>query len=255
MKNTKLNVIILCLSLLVGLNRATAQDKIIGPGGEESPIKLGIYGGILYNMHSGSFVTTDGRFSCCEFDEGDGIKPTFGLKAFIPVYEEIDFSPRLAYSNLGGKFEKVQNGLPILGQNNRVEYLFFNDKMDVQLHSIAIDLPFVYNIQSINTYIGLGPGIDFIVSKNFKKTETPNAPPGVTYVGGATSKVVYDGDMDIVNKTLVSLKIPVGCFINIDETYSINPELMYAYTFNKVSKENDWKMSNFAFTLAFIMNL
>lgn len=229
-------------------------DRILEPGSGSAWL-FGPFGGITYNMHNGNFTTTDGRFICCEFDKGSGVSYVFGLKAFIPLSESIELSPRIQLEGRGGEFTKLQKSLPILGKNNKVELMDIEDKLDVTLTTGTIDILADYKIPFHGMYIALGPSFGFLLSKHFKKNETIVAPPGVTYLDGTTSKQVFDGEMDIVNSFFFALRGGVGANFQISESIYLNPEILYSYQFNKVSKNEDWKASSLLITLGILFSI
>ena len=47
-------------------------DRILFPGSVRM-LLVGPYGGIDYNMHKGTFSTTENGQSCCTFEEGTGL--------------------------------------------------------------------------------------------------------------------------------------------------------------------------------------
>ena len=248
--------LILILVSIVSINcpAFSKGDRILEPG-TGTPWLFGPFGGITYNMHNGSFTTTDGRFICCEFDKGTGLSYVFGLKAFIPLSEVIDLSPRVQLEGRGGDFTKLQKSLPILGKNNKVEMMDIEDKLDVKLTTVTVDLLADYRIPFHGMYIALGPSFGFLVSKHFKKNETIIAPPGVTYLDGTVSKQVFDGEMDIVNSFFFAIRGGVGANFAISESIYLNPEILYSYQLNKVSKQEDWKASSLLITLGILFSI
>ena len=225
------------------------KDKILEPGFRL--LLIGPYGGIDYNMHRGKFSTTDGHFTCCNFDEGTGIAPVFGAKLFYPLTDEISLSPRVAYEGRGGEFTQTRNDIPILGSGNQIEYWNVEEKLKTKLNTLTLEVLGTYTLTSFGLYVAAGPSVGFLLSKNFETTESILGPPGVTYIGGGTTKAFPDQITDI-NSTLISIRGGIGALIPVSNMIYLNPEALYSYPFNKVAKGYDWKASALQATLGIL---
>ena len=224
------------------------DDRILFPGNVRM-LLAGPYGGIDANMHKGTFSTTEGGLPCCTFDNGSGIGLVAGLKAFIPLSDNFDISPRLLYENRGGKFTGALQSYPIRGQNNAVEIATLENTLDIALHTMTLDLFASYTFTSFGLYVAAGPSASLLLGKNFSQTERIVAPPGVTYLGGATSKEVFSGDFGITNSALFALRGGLGAIFPVSASIRLNPEVLYSFPLNKLSKDGDWKVSSVQATL------
>jgi hypothetical protein len=241
--------------LVFNLFVTAKPDRILEPGNDEMEIYIGPFGGINYNIHSGEFVTTEGKLECCTFDNGSGIKPVVGIKAFIPIFQHFTFSPRLAYEGRGGSFDKPQKTLPILGEDNQTEWWTFSSKLDVTLNTFDIDLfaSYYYDFSNLRLYGVVGPSLAFLFSRNFSATESIVSPSGVKYLDGTTSHKVFDSDtLDIVNTSIIQLRIGAGASFNVWNNFYLNPEILYGLPLNKISKEKDWKAGSVQFTIGIL---
>lgn len=255
--------IISLLSTIVILHCCTIQlhaevpdgpkDKILEPGFRL--LLIGPYGGINNNIHRGAFQTTDGTFICCNFDEGSGIGPVFGAKAFIPLTDEINFSPRLAYEDRSGEFTRTINDIPIRGAGNRIEFWNTEQKLDAKLRTLSVDVFGSYTVTPFGLYIAAGPSIAFTLSKSFKTTETIVAPANVRYPDGTTSKEFPGQTLVEVNSLFIALRGGVGVLFPITQSIHLNPEVLYSFPLNKVSKDYDWKASAVQMTLGILFSI
>lgn len=225
------------------------KDKILEPG--VRLLLAGPYGGIDYNIHRGKFVTSDGRFTCCDFNEGTGIAPVFGVKAFIPITDALSLSPRIAYEGRGGEFKQTKNDVPILGLNNTIEYLNVEEKLNAFLPTLTLDVFGSYTMTSFGLYVAAGPSFGMLLSKKFETTETILGPPGVKYLDGSTTKTFPDQEVEM-NSVFISLRGGVGVVFPISGTIYFNPEVLYSFPLNKASKTNEWKISSVQATLGIL---
>jgi hypothetical protein len=248
-------IVLLC-SLFVGTHLFAAgpgpKDKILAPG--RLLFLLGPYGGIDYNIHKGQFNVIEGNLVCCTFDNGTGIKPVFGVKAFIPLSEAFHISPRVSFEGRGGEFT-TRETLPIFGQNNQVENMDLEEKLRVTYNTLTVDLFASYTFTSFGLYVTAGPSVGFSVSKEFRKTETILGPPGVRYLDGTTSKEFSLEVQGSVNSVLFSLRGGIGAAFPIARSVYLNPEVLYIFPLNKVSKDFDWKASGIQATLGVLFAL
>jgi hypothetical protein len=245
-----LSALLLFVLAASGLS-AQSGDRILEPGGR--PIMLGLYSGIIYNMHDGEFYTMQDGIVCCRFDNGSGIGAVGGVKAMIPVTENISISPRLMYENRGGTFISRDERYPMLGENNRVELVTFENRLDVKLHTVTVDAMTSYTIEPIGMYVTAGPSVSLVVGQGFSKTTSIDSPAGVRFLDGTTSRVIDPGNQDIVRPVLFSARGGVGALIELAENIYLNPEALYAFPLGNVSKQDNWKASGIQGTLGVMM--
>lgn len=229
------------------------QDHILEPGGR--PILAGIAGGIDYNMHRGEFYLSEDGIVCCRFDEGSGIGPVAGVRAFIPLNDEIDFSPRLQYEGRGGEFTSISDPLPFFGSNNEVEMVRFEDRLETTIGTISVDLLATYRVTEFGLYVAAGPSAGLVVTKSFIKSESIAEPTGVKYLDGSSSKETFRGELDIVNPALFSIRGGIGAMLEVAEGIHVNPEVLYGLPLNRISKQDNWKGTTVQATLGILIAL
>ncbi|MBL0175343.1 MAG: outer membrane beta-barrel protein [Ignavibacteria bacterium] len=223
-------------------------DRILFPGSVRM-LLVGPYGGIDYNMHKGTFSTTENGQSCCTFEEGTGIGLVAGLKAFIPLTDNLDFSPRLLYENRGGDFTALLQRYPIRGRNNAVEFADLENTLDITLHTFTIDVFASYRFTSFGMYVTAGPSMSFLFGDDYIQTETILGPPGVVYIDGTTTKQMFSGTLDITESMLFAVRGGLGVIFPVSDNIRLNPEVLYSFPLTKLSKDGDWKVSSVQATI------
>lgn len=229
------------------------KDNILEPGGR--PILAGIAGGIDYNIHRGEFYLSEDGIVCCRFEEGSGIGPVAGARAFIPLSDEIDLSPRLQYEGRGGEFRSISDPLPFFGSNNEVEMVRFEDRLETTIGTIGVDVLASYRVTEFGLYVAAGPSAGFVVTKSFIKSESIAEPSGVKYLDGSTAKETFRGELDIVNPVLLSIRGGIGATLEVADGIHINPEILYGLPLNRISKEDNWKAGTVQATLGILIAL
>jgi hypothetical protein len=227
------------------------EDRILFPGAARLAF-VGPFGGIDAAMHRGGFTTTDRGIVCCSFDEGTGIGPVAGLKAFLPIFGPLDFSPRVLYENLGGRFDALRQRYPIRGLNNAVELADLADALDVDLHALTVDLLASYRVTPFGLYVAAGPSAAWFISNRFANRETIAAPPGVTYLDGSTAQTVSDASSDNVHAGFLSVRGGAGVVLRVSDAIAVNPEVLYILPLTKISSAGDWKVHAVQATLGLL---
>jgi hypothetical protein len=249
---------LLALLLSPGLLRAGEPeppiDKILYPGAMIR-LLIGPYAGVNLNMHDGSFSTMENGVICCNFDEGDGIGIVFGAKAFIPLSAQFRLSPRLHYEQRGGTFTAELLSYPFFGSGQSLEYVDMANELDVTLNTIGIDILATWHPGFGGLYLAAGPSLAYVASQNFRKTEQILRPPGVTYLDGSTEKVVFDGEMEMVDELLLGLRGGVGVLVPVTSGLHLDLEALYHLPLNSVSTDGDWNASAVQFTLGILFAL
>ncbi|MAT39759.1 MAG: hypothetical protein CL946_09170 [Ectothiorhodospiraceae bacterium] len=216
------------------------QDKILRPG--VHMLLVGPYGGLNINMHSGYFAVYEGDILCCEFDEGDGIGPVFGVKGFVPIAGEFYLTPRIAYESRDGEFDAMPIVLPIRGIDNQIEMATFENTLDASLSALAIDVLGAYVlVPSVGLYVAAGPSLSLLMSPEYTKTETITAPPNVDYQSGTNTQVLFEGDLELTESIVFDLRFGLGAMIQVSDGIFVNPEVLYSLGLTNISTENDWK--------------
>lgn len=228
-------------------------DRILEPSGRK-PL-AGIYGGANFAMHSGQFTITEDGLTCCAFDDGTGIGIVVGAKAFIPITDAIDITPRVSFETRPGKFTTLGAPLPILGAGNQVETMQFEDQLNVSLAGLVLDPMASYTFTDFGLYATLGPSFSLVASKGFTKDETIANPNGVNYKTGGTAKRLLEGDLANIESLQIAGRGGVGARIPLTESIVLNPEALYTIPFTKVTTVDEWKTSGLQGTIGILFTL
>jgi len=231
-------VTIFTSSITFGQSRSI-RDMILDPE-KQNGWMLGVFGGIDYNMHHGGFTTTENSIICCVASDGTGLGAVIGLKAFIPLSDNISITPRILYEGRNGTFTAAPETYPILGQNNQVENLLLTKQFKASIATVGADLFVAWYLTDNGLYLAGGPSVAAIVSKHFVQTEHIESPGGVTYLGGKPDATVLDSDLDITRSLQVLIKLGVGYQIHLSDKFTINPEATYGLPITKFSNKYDW---------------
>ncbi len=228
-------------------------DRILEPPGRH--IMIGLYGGPNFAQHSGRFTMTENGITCCTFDDGSGTGFVLGVKAFFPLSDQIDITPRVSFETRPGTFSTLGEPLPILGQNNQVETMQFRDDLKVSLSGIAIDAMGSFTFTDFGLYAAVGPSFWLAAGKGFTKDETIANPGGVDYKSGGTTKRILEGDFQNLESLQIGGRGGLGVRIPLTETLLVNPEVLYTLPFTKVTTLDDWKTSGLQLTVGILLAL
>jgi hypothetical protein len=230
------------------------RDMILDPE-PKTGWMLGVFGGIDYNMHHGGFTTTEGSIICCVANNGTGLGGVVGIKAFIPLSDNIALTPRILYEGRNGTFSAAPELYPILGQNNTQENLILTKQFKASIATVGADMFLAWYLTENGLYLAGGPSIATIVSKHFVQSEHIESPSGVTYLGGAPDATVLDSDLDITKSLQVLVRIGAGYQIHLSERFTVNPEVSYGIPLTKLSTFYDWAGSAFQSTIGLLYSL
>ncbi|MDH7514979.1 MAG: hypothetical protein QHI48_03765 [Bacteroidota bacterium] len=246
-------VSLLVIVLAPALRGEGPEDRILYPGAARMSF-IGPFGGVDNAIHKGRFTTTENGILCCAFDEGRGLGPALGVKAFFPVLGVFDFSPRLLYENPRGEFTAFLQRYPIRGLGNTIELVDLENKLEVDLHVLTVDLFAAYVFPFAGVYLAAGPSFGFLLGNHFFKRETILGPPGVTYLDGTTSQVMYDDSYSLPSTFRAALRGGIGARIGLSHRVYLNPEILYSHPLTRASKEGEWKYSVLQGTLGVLIS-
>lgn len=228
-------------------------DRVLTPG--SASVQIGPYAGATYSLHNGRFVTTERNIVCCEFNNGEGFGPAAGVKMSLSLSEAFFVAPSLGYESRGGTFDAAPQQLPIFGLNNSVENITMRSSMDVSLGTLNIEALAGYRIGATGMYLTAGPAASVVLSQHYRKSERIDNPANVTYLGGGTEKVLYDGDLDLVKSTLFSVRAGAGASFEIADGVSLAPQVLYSLPLGKASRSDEWTVAGMHGTVAVLFDL
>ena len=213
-----------------------------------SPWFIGIYAGPDYTFHQGSFQLYEDGILCCEFEKGEGLGYTVGIKTFLPLAERSYLSPRVAYTRHTGSFSATSEPFAIRGLNDSIETTTFDETLSTPIPALAADLLYIYRLDSASGfYVGGGPSVEYLLQTRFTKTEEIAGPPGVTYLDGTTERVQEIDFEQEANALVFGGRIGAGFLYPLSEAIRLNPELLVSLPVSVVSGE--WRMFEIQATL------
>lgn len=213
---------------------------------------LELFGGADYLSHGGAFATTDGRYSCCGFDGGSGMRFRIGLAAWIPVAPGIFLVPRYSFGNSGGTFTQTRS-LPIpLGGG--VAEMQLEEKFRASLPISVFDLFGAVNVLNENLHLFAGPTVGLVSGPSFSTTETIVSPGGATYTDGSRSRTFEDQTTEI-ERTQFGITFGAAYAIPWNESFTLFPHLEYTLPLTRISREGSWKASRFGGMISLVFAL
>ncbi len=249
---SQIGFVLFCVMLVAAQHPAQADpprddyegDHILVPGFRVK-LLIGPFAGFDYNIHDGTFVTTDGGVTCCQFDGGTGFGAVGGVRAFIPYGRVFRLSPRLLYERRDGRFDATSQEYPFFGSGNGVETVELANRLDATLGTATLDLFAAVMIPSTPLYVAVGPSMSLLVQEHYVKTERITGPPGVHYLGGSTEQVVFDGNFALANTATFTLRAGGGAILHVSGPLYVNPELLYVLPLGPISDKgtNQWESS------------
>lgn len=205
------------------------------------PILIGPYVGPDYTIHRGDFRLYEDGILCCEFEQGEGLGYTAGIRAFFPLGFTSYISPRIGYTRHAGTFTTRTGPYPFRGLNDSVEEMYFTEELTTPLPAFAADLFYLQRIDSsLGLYIGGGPSVEYLSEARFRKRERITAPEGVTYLDG-TSEREQEIDFDVEAADLVfGGRLGLVMLYPVTDWLYLNPELTASLPISVVSEQ--WRM-------------
>lgn len=212
------------------------------------PVLWGPFVGPDYTLHRGSFRLYEEGILCCEFEKGEGLGFTAGVRAFFPLGFSSYLSPRIAYTRHNGSFTTATGPFPFRGLNDSVEQMYFREELSAPLPTFAADLFFLQRIDSaLGLYIGGGPSLEYLAEARFTKTERITDPEGLTYLDGTTERE-QEVDFDLEAADLVvGGRFGLVMLYRLTDRIYLNPEITASLPISVVSEQ--WRMFELQGTL------
>jgi len=211
------------------------------------------------NSHSGTYSLYDANTACCTFTSGSGTGLALGLRAYIPLAENIFFEPRLSYEGRGGLLSGNDYQQLIRGKGNTLESATFRNELEASLPFMNLDLLAGYTlVPKIGLYVCGGLSIAGVANTSYAEYENIVAPSDVYYSGTtSTRQKVFSGNLPNFNGLQLGLRAGVGANIHLVRKWYLSPEVLYHLPLTKYSTANasDWKSSLIQLTLGLTLQL
>ena len=238
------------LAFVLAVTTAAAQSPLPDTTSAQSMRpRVGVYGALGLNMHSGEHYGAPEALSCIEFDGGSfggasGLGGAIGFLFELPLSQMFAVMARAGYTGLGADdVEEVPigpilvNGEPVPGIseysfNNRLEAL----QADFTLGIRPFDVPLSFRI---------GPELGFIFAASYDQNERLKSPAEAVFIAedSSSTKVrnLYAGPLENVGVRVAALigadyELPM----NAQKTLLLVPEVAYSFAFTDVRSDMNW---------------
>jgi len=221
---------------------------------ETRPLLFGITGGMAYNVHTGTFGTTEGILDCGTFKDATSLRWLIGNTVDVSLSPVLGISGRIYYHNAGADFESQTASPPKISLNDgSVVYLNTNQTLETSVDYLNFEVLGRYNLTN-NLYASLGPSLGIAVRANYSQYEEIVSPKGVNFIDGQPKRKIISGTFGESNsgknkQLRLAAHLAVGGDFPLSSRIFINPELGYYLPFTKVITPSDWKISAFTATI------
>ncbi|MCB0703288.1 MAG: OmpA family protein [Candidatus Kapaibacterium sp.] len=239
MKKTIL--IITAIFLIAGNSLLSQEDTSV------RKIRIGMFGAVAINMHSGQFSSYDGLQICGTFEDGTGIGWMAGNSIEIPINSNLSLFGRAFFHKADGDFESIPKNTPRISlEDGTLVDLSTKHKLDVSLDYIQIEALGAYYV-SDKVYLALGPGVALPTHASYVQVEEIQEPFGLTFRNGESTRQIASANFDEAPNTETNLRIAVHALIGADFSIANNlflsPEAGYIFPFTNVLSNNEWSVS------------
>ncbi len=219
---------------------------------ETQPIKVGIYGGLSFNMHKGSFNTADGILDCGYFKDATSLRWLIGNSVDFPVAKDFEISGRINYWDAGADFTSMNLNPPnITLPDGSLTRLNTEQNLNTTVDYFQLSILGKYFLFS-KMYFTLGPGLGINNRMNYEQTETIKSPAGVTFLGGESTRKIISGRFDEYGRSKILrfyLFAGIGYEQYLSSRFILNPEISYSLPFTNVVSNTEWSIHNVQLTV------
>lgn len=229
---------------------------------EWRPLSIGIEGGWMRNLQSGSYKGNCG----CKFENGKG---NSGIGAFFIEKELSDYfslGVKLGYdSKTTSSSENVTDEATI--RFNPGDSVTSGSFDLIRKDDIAIEYLFMAPYISLTPFgpglfIQLSPEIGNLISSNFTHTREMSSTivilnngdtiKNIRFANGSNREILENSSIASSNKLRLALLFSVGYDMRLTPQFSIFPEVSYHLPLTNIAssfQSTDWKISSYAFSL------
>lgn len=234
------------------------RDAILYPASPQHWF-IGVFGGVNLNSHTGTYSLYDGSQACCTFTSGSGTGMVLGVRAYIPLAEQVFLEPRLSFEGRGGLLSGNDYVQMIRGQGNTLEPGTFRNELETDLPYFSLDILGGYTLlPKIGLYVCGGVNIGGAASTTYEEFESIVSPKDVFYNGTtSTRQRVFNGDLPNFKSLQLGLRAGLGANIHVYRKWYLSPEVLYHFPIGTYSSENgsDWKSSIVQCTIGLTLQL
>lgn len=211
--------------------------------------KLGIIGGGSYLWNETNLPLYDNFSQCGTYSNGQEMTFFAGLNFSYPLYTDFLMSDlRIFYENRPIYLEATTDNLEVYdSKSGEYKRLVRLHEYDGDLQYIAIDLGFIikpfYFFDSFkdfpfNIRFGIEAG-NPIAGTEYVNSETIKEPLNVLYSDDTKRFVKSEGEILDVG-TALGVSAAIQYEVNLNQSMSLTPEIMYRYGINSIIRNSDW---------------
>lgn len=211
-------------------------------------LSAGIMLGGSLNMHNTTLTTNEGVLNCGTFTNTTSLRWLAGNYANIPIDEYWSISPRLYYHKANGAFEADNTVHPLIAlPDGSTTTLNTTHTLDVSLDYLTLD-GIAQRFLTDRFYVGLGFSFGLATRNAFEQNENIITPKGATFLDGSTSRRIVAGNFtdkqgNIASNTIrIAAVANAGMMIPLSQSFILNPEVSFQYSFLNVISDADWKV-------------
>ncbi len=222
---------------------------------EASTLAFGISAGGTLMMHSGPLQFPRETPPLIQYDDASGLGPALGLRANIAVTPNIGLSPRLFAEYRCGSFTSDPFTMEIIGRDLQPQDMVLEDELDVTLLIGGVDVLVTWAPTGGGWYFAAGPSVGIRLSEDFLVTESIRSPEGVTFLNGMDSQEMYDGDPGLTRSLHLGLRGGAGFQVALNRDLALGVELLYLYSLQSVTEDDDWTAQGLQGSIALLFLL
>lgn len=216
--------------------------------------RIGLFGQLGLNLHSGSFYGLPEALSCMELDAapmGGDMGFGFGGGALfeLPLNPKWFLEARLGYSSVGTTLATRADIGPTLvntGESDTATVIS-EHSLEASLGLIGGGITIGWRPLSIPVTFRLGPDFGIFMQKSYTQQEEIVEPSSAAFIGPNDENTrIRNASSGDIRNTAAQIAATVGADyelpMNADRTLLLVPELRYSFPITKVRSDLDWKI-------------
>lgn len=239
MQKVYILILMVLVSTLTSINRASAEDKNLD--------KYGFYGGWNLNIHSPDFYNLRSIPNCCpEFKTGFGMGPSAGFLYEYHMKDNYWIGARLGIMSLDGLLKKEETTTVNTLEGSRPGA--FEHRIDGSFFNVGLEPTFIYSPYK-NLFLNIGARLGVNLTYTFHQVEEIVKPDGyATFLNEdgtdshSRTRNEFDGDIPDAVPFQMALKAGVSYEMPLSPSgvWSFAPELDYYYNFTELVENKSW---------------
>ena len=214
--------------------------------------RLGIYGDLGLNLHTGSFFGLPEALSCCLNDStafgGDlGFGFSGGFLFELPLTPKWFLEVRAGYSSVGALLTTQANIGPVLVGESDTASGISEYTLDASLGEIGGGFTIGWRPLDMPLTFRFGPEFGIFMQKSYTQQEELIEPSSAAFIApdGSATRTRNVSSGDIANTGLQINAVLAADYelpMNADRTLLLVPELRYSFPFAPVRDDLDWNI-------------